>query len=169
MVVQYFTMRKIALTKGYSALVDEMDFEVLSRWKWQYASGYAVHSTHASGHSVQLKMHRFLTEAKRGEIVDHIDGDRLNNCRANLRIVSSSVNAQNRMNEAHLENFKGVYFCRQKEKYVSSITVNGHKKTLGYFDDPIQAALAYDVAAVEWFGKDAATNAKILAMKLRKK
>ena len=82
-------MKEIILSKGDKTIVDDSDYEYLSQWKWYLSKGYAI------SNDKRKKMHRLVMNAKDREIVDHIDGNRLNNTRSNLRIVDKSGNAHN--------------------------------------------------------------------------
>jgi hypothetical protein len=98
--------------------------------------------------------------AKKGEVIDHIDREGLNNCKYNLR---SATPAQNRLNNCRGFNsptskYKGVFFDKKRGKYRAVLSVDGKKKHLGYFDNEIDAARAYDTAAELHRGKFAALN-----------
>jgi hypothetical protein len=78
--------RSIPLTKGKAALVDDDQFAGLSQYRWRYASsGYAVRTVRANGRRRHIFMHRQIMAAQPGQLVDHIDHDRLDNRRENLR------------------------------------------------------------------------------------
>ena len=159
-------MVKIELTQGKWALVDEADDPNLVAIKWCYSgSGYAVHNTSINGKSITILMHRFLMRAKPGEIVDHIDGDPLNNQRANLRIVSYAQNSQNRKASGAV-GFLGVEYRALKNKFFASIRKDGKFYSLGYFESPLDAAQAYDNKALELYGPDAATNSRQIRKKI---
>ncbi|OLE10689.1 MAG: hypothetical protein AUG89_11540 [Acidobacteria bacterium 13_1_20CM_4_56_7] len=90
--------------------------------------------------------------------VDHVDGNPLNNQRANLRQANRYQNGQNRKVQKHSSRFKGVSFWKSVGKWVASINVNGKKRHLGYFKDETDAAKRYDRAAELNFGVFARTN-----------
>jgi hypothetical protein len=160
-------MQTIPLTQGRVAWVDDEDYPVLSRWKWQCSpDGYAVHATHVHGKSVKILMHRFLISPARGQIVDHIDGNKLNNQRANLRIATRAQNAQNTRMARSLSGFKGVR--TEGDSFLSVIEYGGDMIRLGRFKCPIEAASAYDKKALELYGSDAATNEKMFLHFLKK-
>jgi hypothetical protein len=91
-------MIHIPLTKGRRAVIDDEDYYRVSRFKWSYtqngSNGYAIHASNAG----RFYLHRFLMNAGKGDLIDHINGDSLDNRRSNLRICDKSVNNRNRKN-----------------------------------------------------------------------
>jgi len=93
--------------------------------------------------------------------IDHVDGNGLNNQKANLRVASHAENCANRrINRNNTSGFKGV--SKNKERWQAYIRVAYRQIHLGYFDTPEEAAEAYDRAAIAYFGEFAKTN-KMLA------
>jgi hypothetical protein len=89
--------RVIPLTKGKLAIVDDADYHWLCQWRWVFSSnGYAMRTVTDNGRRRFFQMHRVIMGAQPGQLVDHIDGNRLNNTRDNLRIVTHSQNNWNR-------------------------------------------------------------------------
>jgi hypothetical protein len=152
-------VKKIELTQGKYALVDDEDFEYLNQWKWHYhSSGYARRTDYPIGNTIF--MHRVVNKTADGYETDHKDGNRLNNQKANLRSCNSSQNKMNRRNNKEsTSRFKGVFWNSQKGKWASTIN-NPNQKHVGYFNDEEDAARAYDKAAVEYFGEFAYLNFK---------
>lgn len=148
-------MIEVPLSRGMVAIVDDDDFERVSRLRW-YAhwSGrrwYARHERRESGTRVRLYMHRLLAS---GAEVDHWDGDGLNNRRANLRPATRSQNLANISQRADSQQpYKGI-FMRPSGRW--GVRVQG--KTVGTFDSPDLAARAYDSAARRVFGAFARLN-----------
>lgn len=143
--------KRIPLTQGKSALVDDCDYDNLRRWHWRYADGYALRDVWIDGQRKRVWMHRQVMNAKAGQLVDHIDTDRLNNTRANLRFVTGSQNQWNRQkNTQGSSPYKGVSYHRKG--WHVRIRVYGKRIHLGYFDTPEQAAWIYDAAAYHFFG-----------------
>jgi hypothetical protein len=109
-------------------------------------------------------MHRLILQAPAGVKVDHINGNGLDNRSANLRLATNSQNtAHTHRSPRNVNGFRGVFFGSpsRKKQWYAQIVCGGRKRTLGYFDDPRKAAIAYDEAAVRLFGEFATTNKKL--------
>ncbi|WP_060210534.1 HNH endonuclease [Sporosarcina koreensis] len=151
--------KEIPLTKGKVAIVDDADYEELSKYSWYYEDhGYACRrKTFGYYESRKVYMHREIMKEAEDKVVDHINRDGLDNRRANLRIVSQSLNLFNsgvRVNNT--SGFKGV--SRSGERWRSRIYVDGKEKSLGVFDCKIEAALAYNESAKKLYGDHAFLN-----------
>ena len=153
-------MKEIQLTHGRIALVDDILFAEFSKLKWSFHQGYAKRNfPKKTGGRVLMGMHRFIMNAQKGQEVDHIDGNRLNNQRSNLRICSHSQNQMNRAMAANnTSGFKGVVWDKNVNKWRSEIKINKIKKCSGYFVDKKDAAVAYNNAARKYFGEFARLN-----------
>lgn len=158
---------KVPLTQGQVAIISSEDYELIGRYKWcankrktrWYAVGY-VKGTGRKNCKV-IYMHRLITNAPKGVDVDHIDGNGLNNTRENLRFASRTQNMQNERNiRKGTSRYKGVWFSKQKSKWIAEIKVNKRKIHLGTFADEEEAAKTYDAAAIQYFGEFAHTNFK---------
>jgi hypothetical protein len=104
-------------------------------------------------------MHRLIVDAPHGVLVDHRDGDGLNNTRANLRLCSNAENMRNSgRKRTNTSGFKGVIHHKKTGKWVARITVNDQEKHLGLFPTREAAARAYDDAARRLHGAFALTN-----------
>jgi len=104
-------------------------------------------------------MHRELLRAPKGLLVDHIDGNGLNNRMSNIRSCTYAQNVQNRQpNINSRSRYKGVCWHKRNKKWQASITKSGKRLYLGQYDDQIEAALAYDRKAEELFGQFAYLN-----------
>ena len=150
-------MKKIPLTQGKFALVDDEDFIKFSNYKWRITtSGYAVRRL-PGRHGVNKAsyMHREILGSIKGEVVDHCNGDRTDNRKSNLRFATQSQNCQNKKS---FRRFKGVYAVQGRKGYNSSIFINKKSKYLGYFYNEKDAALAYNAAAIKYFGEFAKLN-----------
>ena len=104
-------------------------------------------------------MHRVIMNAPKGMLVDHIDGNGLNNRRSNLRLCTNKENARNaRPSKGGSSRYKGVCWHKAKKKYDARIEVDGKRYCLGYFADEIEAAVTYDIKAMQLFGDFAYFN-----------
>ncbi len=149
-------MREIPLTRGRAAIVDDEAFEDLKQYRWYCSShGYAVRNF--GGRIV--RMHRQLLAAGLGQIVDHINRDRLDNRKANLRFASALQSTWNSgVRPANSSGFKGVSRSDSKRNWTARIRVNGKRFNLGSYATAIEAAHAYDAAARSYHGEFAKTN-----------
>lgn len=137
-------MKEIVLTKGYVTLVDDADYEWLSQWKWYLSGGYAI------SNEKRKKMHRLILNAKDGELVDHIDRNKLNNTRANLRIVDREGNVHNQKKRENTNNnYKGTQFIKRIGLWQARCRMYGNDYFLGYYKSEIAAAIAYNRKAAE--------------------
>lgn len=162
-------MKEINLTKNKIALVDDDDFEKLSKFKWYAHKSrtifYAERHINSNGKRTTIRMHRFLMEVPKEKEVDHIDGNGLNNQKSNLRICSRQENLRNqKLSVRNKSGFKGVSWSSRTKKWVSQIGITINKKetikNLGYFKSKEEAAKTYDNAAKELFGEFAKLNFK---------
>lgn len=152
----------ISLTQGYNAVVDSTDAD-LAQLHWQITRGrYAMRRPRIEGKKSVELMHRVILERKLGRplapkmIVDHINGNGLDNRRANLREATVAQNAGNR----NPKDGKGVTFKRGK--WAANIGYHGQIIYLGQFDTKDLALEAYDLAAIKLFGEFARTNQETL-------
>jgi hypothetical protein len=150
-------MKEIVLgNSGYSALVDDQDYDYLNKWKWQYhKAGYAQRATNTGGKYVCLLLHRVLMNPPEGMVIDHINHNKLDNMRNNLRVCTPSQNGMNR-NGKNL--YKGVSWNKRACKWQVKITVDKRLKHIGEYKDIIEAADAYNRAAKLYYGEFAALN-----------
>jgi len=144
-------MKKIPLTQGKFALVDDDDFEYLSQWKWSVdGKGYAVRGC-------GIKMHRLIMGAPADFFCDHINGVRLDNRKENLRLVTNKQNLWNRGKASNnTSGYKGVNF--QNGKWHVSIMASGIKYHFGCFETKEKAAAVYNEKAKEIHGEYARIN-----------
>jgi hypothetical protein len=148
-------LARIPLGDGRYVYVDPADFEWLSRWKWHVMGDYAAR--YEKGKVVL--MHRQILPPPKGMIVDHVNRNKLDNSRANLRICTHRENTRNRAKPIGCASrFKGV--CREKKtgKWKAAVRSGPEPVYLGTFDDEVEAARAYDRRAVEVFGEFARLN-----------
>lgn len=158
-------MREIPLTQGKFAIVDDADYPILSQYKWCINGGYAARGYHHNGKLHIEKMHhRILGHAPPGFIVDHINGNRFDNRRVNLRFITQQQNTFNSARKipkligAHNSGYKGVTWRNDRNKWRATITKDGKRTYIGLFDTKFEAACAYNERALELFGKYARLN-----------
>lgn len=156
--------KRIALTRGLFAVVDDSDFESLARHRW-YAiirvhTPYAARSVRSGGKKSMILMHRHLMGLLAGDSrqVDHVNSDGLDNRRTNLRIATSQHNHYNFQARSGSSTFKGVSWNKRAGKWLASIGYEKRRRFLGYFDQEADAALAYDEAARLLHGEFARFN-----------
>jgi hypothetical protein len=157
-------MKKIPLSQGKFAIVDDEDYDYVMQWKWHCsARGYAVRNGPRPRQGLIL-MHRVILERKGFKDFaecDHVNHDRLDNSRSNLR---PATHCQNQRNKSKLRNNTsgriGVGWHSQAEKWRAYIDVNGKFKHLGLFDDIGEAVQARDKAAKKYYGEFANLNMK---------
>ncbi len=162
-------LRSIPLTKGFSALVDEADYELLSAHSWRALvrtnNVYAVRWERGSeippgGVRRMIYMHRGVLGLKPDDEahVDHVNRDGLDNRRANLRTCSRGENLANAPAKGGRSRFKGLYFRKDTGRWVARLGADGRVRFLGSFESEVDAAMAYDQAALEQWGEFALLN-----------
>ena len=160
-------MKHIELTKGKVALVDDQDYERVNRHGWSlHSAGYAACTIKYKA----VLLHNFVNPPPEGLRNDHINQDKLDNRKSNLRFVTCAQNQYNRgLPKNNTTGYKGVAFNKQIQKYVAQIRVNGKLRYLGCFPQPEEAAKAYDNAALELVGSICVLNFPAWSMDERHK
>ncbi len=154
--------KEIKITDGMKALVDDEDFDRLVKYNWNAHYGgrrcYAIRFSHmVDGKGVYVLMHREILSPD-GD-VDHINGNGLDNRRSNLRAATRSQNSMNqRPRPDGRSKYKGVCWHKQHKKWRAYISMNYKQKHVGLYTTQLEAALAYDRAALELFGEFARPN-----------
>jgi len=147
-------MKIIKLTQGKQTIVDDADFDFLNQWKWHYNVKYAVGQTGDKGAKKRVYLHTLLLKKKPNQFIDHINGNRLDNRRTNLRLCSNRQNQQNRARPSNnTSGFKGVVWNKKSKKWQSGIKINSKQVHLGLFNDKFEAHNAYYEAAKKYFGE----------------
>ena len=130
-----------------NTIISIEDVELCMMYNW-YLNGKYFRARINNKH---VCLHRFIMSysiINKGLIVDHIDRNRLNNKRSNLRIVTPSQSSMNRNKGTNNKSgYKGVHWYKTRKKWVASIYINKRNKSLGRFDNIIDAAKAYNEAA----------------------
>src|SRR5580704_18095605 len=137
--------KRIKLTQNKFAIVDDWIFPWISNWNWCF-NGYAVRNEYKNKKLKRILMHRQIMRVPPDNfVVDHIDGDPLNNLIENLRICSVSQNISNSGLSSHNSTgFKGVHLLKRTGRFQAQIKANKIRHHIGYFSTAIEAALAYD-------------------------
>lgn len=147
-------MKRITLSRGKYALVDDADYDWLNQWKWYAATnGHGNRYAVRGGDNEKITMHGTLLNLPRShkKLVDHINGNGLDNRRCNLRICVPSENSKNRKSSVSgTSRFLGVSWCKRTKKWMASIQIQGKSLFLGRFIFEELAALAYDLAALRY-------------------
>jgi hypothetical protein len=158
-------VKLIELSQGYFAKVDDKNYEMLMNYpKWfvmkHHGNVYAkCNIALENGKRTTLKMHRVIMDAKPGQIVDHWNGDGLDNQEHNLRVTNCQKNSRNRKSHTGSSSkYKGVAYHIVWKKWQANICVNGKNIYLGLHENEIEAALVYDIEAIKYFGEFARLN-----------
>lgn len=156
----------IQINNGHNLIIDDKDWDILKMVNW-YASKNTTGTNkyYARGHDLftgnKLTLHRFLLDAKDGELVDHINGNGLDNRRCNLRICTNQQNQYNReKNSNNTSGYKGVSWCNSNKKWKSYIWVDGRNKYLGQYDTPEDAYSSYKKASKQYHKEFSNDNKK---------
>ncbi len=152
-------MLKIKLTKGKYALIDNEDFKKISSITWHCSSeGYAIHSLHKKPYAIL--MHRMIMKTPQGKDTDHINGNRLDNRKHNLRICSRSENLRNSKKTIFKRSskYKGVSWDKNNNNWMAQIYRNGKAYFIGRYNNEVEAANIYNKIAKKHFGKFAKLN-----------
>lgn len=147
--------KKILVGDSQFAIVDDEDFERVSKHNWHImrsngnSPGYAVS---------KLRMHRLIIDAPPGFLVDHINGDTLDNRKCNLRLCNNSQNQQNTQSRGGSSKYKNVSFQRRTGKWMAAFLFNGVRYNCGLWDNEEDAARAVDKKRGEVCGDFASKN-----------
>lgn len=148
--------RLIPLSQGLFAIVDASDYEWLNQWKWYAFKGYKTfYAARKEFRRKTVLMHSMLLPD--APVTDHIDGNGLNNARSNLRSATKSQNAANNTQRPGKTGYRGVY-AHHTGKYVARIRHGGVGINIGLFSDKVEAAHAWDAAALKYHGEFARLN-----------
>jgi hypothetical protein len=152
-------IRLIPLTQGKFAIVDADDYDWLSQYKWYAVKDSGTFYAGRKSKGRLLLMHREILQPPKDAICDHINHNGLDNRRSNVRVCTRAQNQHNRKPQpAKSSKYKGVNWYRTSNKWQVGIRFNSKRMHLGYFDDEMEAALAYDRRAAVLFGEFACLN-----------
>jgi hypothetical protein len=160
-------MKFIDIKGGFQAIVDDEDYYKLSKYRWHLKSKSknSKYAEQTSKKDLESSMHRIVLKAKKGQFIDHINGNTLDNRKENLRFCDLSQNSMNRrISPKNKSGFKGVvvrkviYKDRIYKYYIAQIGLRGKKIYLGQFKNIIDAAKKYNDTAKKYFGDFARLN-----------
>ncbi len=139
-------MKKIELTQGKFALIDDEDYNQVVQDKWFAHFERGRFYAWRSRHTKPIRMHHIILGIPSpGLEIDHIDGNGLNNQKMNLRFVNRSQNNMNRSKKSNTSSrYKGVQWNAHKNKWYAELKYNNKRYCLGYFDSEINAAKERD-------------------------
>lgn len=149
-------MKKIKVCTGQLVAIDDEDADLLKRFKWRVAPNGYVYAT--------IYLHRLVVPVPRMKEVNHINEDKLNNCKSNLEVMSHQQNclhnwacrAAKRWNKSKSSKYVGV--TRVRSRWKATLTLKGNQMYLGMFETEIEAAKAYNVGSKKFFGEGAYQN-----------
>lgn len=164
---KYLQVKKIELSKQgknkgkYFALVSDEDYERVNNINWfvRFKRGKPRAHGRIKEEKKEVKMHRFIMRVTNPKIqVDHKDLDGLNNQKYNLRTCTNAENSRNKDGYGGTSKYKGVCWDKDRYKWRASIGYNNIKIRLGRFANEIEAAIAYNHAAIKYHGEFARLN-----------
>lgn len=146
-------------------IIDDEDYTKISQYnKWHVVSYKNDKKLYLKSNkrigkrkSITFYMHRIIMDCPENKVVDHINGNTLDNRKENLRICTKSENNINRAPNKN-SNHKGVSWCTGIKKWSSKIGINKKRIHLGYFDSEIKAVIAYNQASIKYHGEFARLN-----------
>lgn len=143
-------MKTIELTKGMRAIVDDDDYERVNSLSWHFNGRYAARREK----NKTVLLHRLIVETPDGFVTDHINGNRLDNRKSNLRICTQSQNRANSVKpKTNTSGYKGVCFDKRLKKFRAYIRKDGKMHNLGLFLSAKEAHSVYAEKARELFGE----------------
>lgn len=154
---------------GYKVQIDEEDYDRVTNLCWYvrkdmvlkngdayFYHGYCSKTVDGKWKTIRVSLQRFIMNAKYkdGTVVDHINGNVLDNRKCNLRVCTVAENIRNsRMKKTNTTGYKGVTYNKGRNKYIAQICVNRKQMNLGYFDTPEEAHAAYCKASEKYHGE----------------
>ena len=147
--------KKVPLPNGQFAIVDDDDYDLVMRHKWHIMANSGDTHLYAA---TKLRMHRLIMDAPPGALVDHINGDTLDNRRSNLRLCTNAQNQQNSGSRGGSSKYKGVSYNKRYNKWLAAFMFEGRHYYCGYWENEEDAARAVDKKRGEVCGDFASKN-----------
>ncbi len=149
------------------SIVDEEDFDELNKHSWHLNAGYAIRNIRITpgrkGKHKSLLLHRVVANTPKDLLTDHINGNKLDNRKCNLRHATKSQNAANTpIRKVGGSGYRGVYWHKRTAKWVVNVKIDKKTTNLGYYDSARAAADVYDKAALAEYGEFAVLNNPII-------
>jgi hypothetical protein len=144
--------RRLSLSQGLYTLVDAEEYDFLSQFPCHthFSESNKPYACAATAEYKRVRLHKIILNLKYRQTADHINGDTLDNRRSNLRICTSKQNRWNRKkNRNNTSGYRGVYWHKRNKKWTTIICIEGVNKRLGQYNTAIEAAIAYDDAAIK--------------------
>ncbi len=150
-------MEEINLSNSQISIVDKEDFDFLNQWNWSFDGNYATRSQHIrisknKYRSKKIYMHRLIMGNEDELVIDHINKNKIDNRKSNLRFSTVSSNIRNgSLRKSNKSGVQGVYWCKFSKKWVSQIMVKRKHIHLGKFSNKQEAISARKVAEEKYF------------------
>jgi len=156
-------MKEISLTKGLAVMIDDEDYDLVSQWKWranEVSEGKFRAITARASQTINKCPYNYMHNLIMGEKgIDHIDGNPLNNQKSNLRVCSHRQNLCNRKaTKRNKLGYVGVYYDKKLKRFRAQIKAGDKRIHIGLYDTAVEAAKAYDEAALKYHKEFACTN-----------
>lgn len=148
---------KVGITQNKITLVDKEDLNRVSQHSWCFDkdTGYAV----ATVKSKKISLHRFIMLEPKDKFVDHINFNKLDNRKKNLRICTPQESVWHTNKQTNnTSGYKGVSWAKRQNKWHAQIFVNYKNIHLGFFNDKLEAVKAYNKGALKYHGQFALIN-----------
>lgn len=143
-------MKYLPLRNSTFTIIDDEDYEIYSQWEWSLISKrYAGRWDKLTKTNVYL--HRLINNTSDGFDTDHINRDKLDNRRSNLRSVTRSQNMSNCVQKNNTSGYRGVSWHKQRRKWAARAKIDGIYKSLGLFETPLEASKVYESAVADRF------------------
>lgn len=158
MMFEWFPDNETRLSNGMVVITDIDDVDITGNRTWGWSGRYVKH---AGDYLHQLITEKYYGKTPEGYVVDHIDGNQLNNRSGNLRICTQAENIANSKSRGGKSKYRGVYKSRNG-KWVAQLSSNGERFCIGTFDNEVDAAKAWDKKATEVHGEYANLNLSVI-------